>query len=93
MDYTVVNTGADAEEFGAAKVVAWHYQEIFCFSLLGELFGAAAGGLNEEVEGALGSNAVVAVGDEGVIQRDAVAIIGRKVGTDVHTPGDNLLLQ
>ena len=61
--------------------------------LFGEGGGAAAGGLDEQVEGTVGLGHFVAVGAEGLGEQAAVFVVGLQVRAQTHAPGDDLLHQ
>ena len=61
--------------------------------LLGEGDGGAAGGLDEEVEGAVGLGHLVAESLQTVGKEPAVFVIGGEVGAQFGAPGDDLLHQ
>ena len=82
---------ADAEISGAAEAVAGNQEQIVLLGLFGESVGIPAGGLDEQVEGAVGLGHFVAHLGQAFIQGPAVAVVGLQVRPQIRTPGDHLL--
>ena len=93
-DHVVGHAVAQAEVAGAAEAVSGHHQQVVVqLGLLGERVGVAVGGLDEQVERAVGLGALVAHLPQAVVQQVAILIVGRQVGALTGAQLDDFLHQ
>ena len=93
MDHVGADAVADPEVAGAAEAVAGNQQQVFLLGGLGEVDGVAAGGFDEQVEGAVGLCHFIAHGGKGLVQGLAVPVVAGKIRPQVGAPGDDFLPQ